>query len=594
MTKVSVFKDIYSTGMPAELDYVLDKIRTGGDFAATIKRIRSSEDESEQQALKKTLPGVTFCGTFKNRRIQDLIEASGFVILDFDTPGVVPEMSPYFYAMWLSPRGGYKALVKIPVVKSDQEFKQYFYALQSHFPDVDPSGKDISRFCFMSHDPDIAINPDSQVWTETVKSERAPGKSVKSDFKKLNVAISMIDQAQIGNRNNTMVKAGKLIGGYIATGELNELDALEICGRAIQAMDAADFKDNFRSFRNGIEYGKREPLSDGEQQKLASETKIGKIHYTIEEAESNLDKIYSDGFVRGYETGWKKFDQYYTARPGYTTYIYGAPFTGKTVFWFNVLVQFSIKYGLKHLIYSPETGDKDDVYALLIQIYAGGDITSTYKNQIPREKFAQAKEFIGRHFIVISTDETDTELSPDELLDYVDIVEGKYGRIDTVTIDPWNELEHEEEYQRDLYLNRVLKRVRVNARKRQRHVCIITHVRDMKPIGTDEYGTMIFPFPTPHDIAGGQVWYRKGFMMLALYRHFVQDGVDSVKISKHKEFKATQLDVRVHKFKPEGTGKRGEIEFNYFPHLHQYSCDGAMAVLAKTAEVKAVVDDIPF
>lgn len=578
--KISIFKDVYSNGSNVELDYVLERIRTGGDFSKTIEKIRASTSEEEQQRLKKTLPGVTFCGTFRSRRIQDLIEASGLVILDFDTPWVVLEESPFFYATWRSPRGGMKALVKIPVVKSDQEFKQYFYALQARFPDVDPSGKDISRFCFMSHDPDIHINPESQVWTETVKTERSPGKSVKSDFKRLNTAIAMIDKAEVGNRNNTMIKAGKLIGGYIASGELNEIDALEICGRAIQAMDPADYKDNFRSFRNGIEYGKQEPLSDGERKNIEDETKIGKIHYEIEEAQSDLDRMYADGFVRGFETGWRKFDEYYTMRLGYTTYIYGAPFTGKTVWWFNVLVQLSRRYGLRHLIYSPETGDKNDVYSLLIQIAGGGDITATYKNRMPPEKYEEAKKFIGKHFIVISTDETDTELSPDDLLDYVDVVEGKYGRIDTVTIDPWNELEHMEESARDLYLNRVLKRVRVNARKRNRHICIITHIRDQKPIGCDEHGTMIYPFPTAHDVAGGQVWYRKGFMMLAMYRHFVPDGVEEVKLSKYKTFRSTQLDIRVQKYKPEGSGKRGEIEFTYFPHLHQYSCNNQMASFA--------------
>ena len=155
--RVSIFKDIYSTGKDVDLGYVLDRIKTGGDFGKTITSIRNSQSEEEQQRLKKTLPGVTFCGTFKARRIQDLIEASGLVILDFDTPGVVLEDSPFFYATWRSPRGGMKALVKIPVVKSDQEFKQYFYALQARFTDVDPSGKDISRFCFMRHDPDIKI-----------------------------------------------------------------------------------------------------------------------------------------------------------------------------------------------------------------------------------------------------------------------------------------------------------------------------------------------------------------------------------------------------------------------------------------------------
>jgi hypothetical protein len=593
---VTTYKDCFSQAQgDVPIEYVFEKIRNGGDFVKTLKKIQECTDETKQQELKKELPGVTFGGIFKQRVREKLIRATGLVTLDFDEKGVVPDISEYFYALWKSPRGGYKALVKIPIVKSDAEFKQYFFAIQKHFPEIDASGKDITRFCFMSYDPEIYINENSTLWTKTLQDDLKPeNKGHKSDLNKLNVALQMIDKSDIGNRNNTFLKAGRLMGGYVASGEINEADVLEVCYRAIFDKDPTDYKANYRTFLRGIEYGKAEPLTGHEAKEIATEAKLGKIDYTIEEADQ-LDNMYNEGFVKGYTVGWKHFEDYYSVRLGFTTYIYGAPFTGKSKFCFNMLINLSLNYGLKHLIYSPETGGKDDIYAMLIQIYSEGDITNTFRNQITKDKYDEAKTFVGKHFIVVSTDETDTDLSLDELLSYADIIAAKYNtKIDTITIDPWNELLHEDEFKRDLYLNVALKKARVNARKKNRHIFIITHIRDQKPIGYDDLGTAIYPFPTPNDIAGGQVWNRKGFMLLALYRHFVLDGHDNIKISKDNTFGKNDLLVRVQKYKPEGSGKRGEIKFVYHPHKHTYS-DQWGIFSERPKEIKKFDDDeVPF
>jgi hypothetical protein len=600
--KVSIFKDFASTGKMVELDYVFDKIRNGGDFVQTIETIRQTKDENEQQRLKKTLPGVCFCGIFKERKSASLIRATGLVILDFDDKDVVPDKdNEFIYALWKSPRGGYKGLIQIPEVADDAEFKQYFFAIHEAFPEIDPSGKDISRFCFISYDPDIHINPNAKIWTKNVQTKESPksSKAIRSDFKKLNLGVAMIDNCDVGNRNNTILKAGKLMGGYIASGELNEVDVLNICERAIFEKDNHDYKANFNTFRRGIEYGKAEPLTSDEVKEITADNKLGKIDYSIEESFNEIEDIYNKGFVRGLTTGWQHFDKYYSVQLGSTTYIYGSPFSGKTKWTFNLLINLSRIHGLKHLIYSPETGASADIYSQLIQIYAQGDLTNTFKNQIKKHQLEEAKKFIGAHFIVVSTDETDDEIQPQELLAYTDVLEKKYNtKIHTITIDPWNELKHDNKVGRsDLYLNEALKAVRINARKKQRHIFIVTHIQKQRELGVDELGTKIYPFPVPEDIAEGQNWYRKGFMMLSFYRHFIQDGHDNVKIGKDSFFGKNELRVRVQKYKPEGTGMRGEIEFRYEPNKHIFT--GPFNELPNQIPMKPLYnldddDEVPF
>lgn len=608
--RVSIFENFKSAGREVGIDYVEGKIRNGGTFSQTIATIRELNKTNVDAAndLKKTLPGVTFCGLFQERQAKKLIKSTGLIILDFD--GLDDSLEdarstfmadPYVYMLFVSPRGnGLKMLIRIPEVKDDKEFKTYFFALQKKYPQADPSGKDISRFCFVSHDPDLYVNYGSEIWEEKIEqgvkeSNQQVIHTVRTDFKKLSVGVAMIDNAEVGNRNNTILKAGRLMGGYIASGELNELDVLDICQRAIERKDPHDSTVNFNTFRRGLENGKTEPLTSAQITELEVETKIGKIDYLLDDVSEKIDEIYDNGLVRGYSTGWKHFDIYYSIRPGYTTYIYGAPYTGKTILWFNILVNLSISEGLKHLIYSPETGDASEIYSTLMQIYAQADITSTYRNQMTKEQREEAKKFIAEHFVIISTDESDTEISVKDFLNYVDVLENKYKiKFDTITIDPWNELLHDENARDDRTLNIELKAVRVNARKHQRHICVITHIRDLKPTGYDEFGTAIYPFPTSHDVAGGQVWYRKGFMMLAFYRHFVLDGYNEVKIGKDRFFHKNALFIRVQKSKPEGVGRRGEIEFRYHSDIHRFSDPmGVMASLPKHEETTDL-EDIPF
>jgi hypothetical protein len=71
----------------------------------------------------------------------------------------------FIYCAFISPSAlGVKALAKIP--KDPDNFTLYYNAIEKHFntSHFDKSGKDISRFCFESYDPEIWINPNCTTW----------------------------------------------------------------------------------------------------------------------------------------------------------------------------------------------------------------------------------------------------------------------------------------------------------------------------------------------------------------------------------------------------------------------------------------------
>lgn len=154
------------------IEFALHWIKTGYS-KKLINSIREATDQQTKDLLKQKLPGVTFGCLLQDR--STLIKASGFACLDFDKVNNLNELkeglkgSNYIYSFWISPSGnGIKALVKIPIVESKEEYKQYYTAILSHFKALqpDPATKDINRLCFESYDPDLYLNPESAVFSE--------------------------------------------------------------------------------------------------------------------------------------------------------------------------------------------------------------------------------------------------------------------------------------------------------------------------------------------------------------------------------------------------------------------------------------------
>jgi hypothetical protein len=114
---------------------------------------------------------VTFSGTFTKRSDSNLIKHSGLLTVDFDDlpdPFSLKQKlleDEYFETelLFLSPSGkGLKWIIPIDLAKAPHD--QYFlavsnYILVTYRLKIDPSGKDISRACFLCHDPNIYINP---------------------------------------------------------------------------------------------------------------------------------------------------------------------------------------------------------------------------------------------------------------------------------------------------------------------------------------------------------------------------------------------------------------------------------------------------
>lgn len=172
---IQVYRGIKDTvGFKSTLFYAINIIRSG-HYSELITEIRATDDKTERNNLKSRLYAAAFAGLFSKRGKEHCISPSGIACLDFD--GLVnPEetkrrlsKSRYCLAAFISPSGnGIKMLIRIPLVIGDERYKEYYNAALQHYAAFNPdtSTKDISRLCFLSHDPKLYMNENVEVFTK--------------------------------------------------------------------------------------------------------------------------------------------------------------------------------------------------------------------------------------------------------------------------------------------------------------------------------------------------------------------------------------------------------------------------------------------
>jgi len=174
---VTIFQNIRDTDTPffRDVHVILERIKDGaGATKDLVKKIRLEKRKPERQELKKQLPAICFSGTFNKRTDASLLEHSGLICLDFDGYTKMKELlqdkenlskNKYVFSVFISPSGnGLKVLVKIPA--DAENHTMYFNSLEKYFnsPYFDKTSKNLSRVCYESYDPLIAINENSSIW----------------------------------------------------------------------------------------------------------------------------------------------------------------------------------------------------------------------------------------------------------------------------------------------------------------------------------------------------------------------------------------------------------------------------------------------
>lgn len=444
--RVTIFQDLYKKeerdAHTIPIAEALRRIQTGKS-ATTIEAIRNG-----QKDFKKSLPIILFSGEFKARRDDALKKHSQFIVLDFDHIDVASSKTilstdPYVYSCWISPSGdGLKALVRI---SNPERHRDHFRALRTYFHkqydlEIDESGINESRACFESYDPDIVINEDSAVFgafsTEKNESQVAVSKAgVYTDYLKLNLAARMIRQCEDGSKHNTLLRASRLCGGYIAAGRMEEDEVIRVLSREIMKRDVDDEDRAIRTIKDAIEQGKRDPLRTtiDDEKKAQRELLVndGDMSFISSDDEDFrwIDDYANGKIPVGLDTGDPSLDKYFRYKKEFTI-VNGHSNVGKTTMALYLMVNASVRHGWKWVVYSSENRTAS-LKMSLIQFALNRNISSM--NHMERKK---AYEWVGKHFTVISNKQV---YSYSDIIIFLEKIM-KQQEVDAVFVDPYNSL----------------------------------------------------------------------------------------------------------------------------------------------------------
>lgn len=517
---VTVFDTIKNTKSPSHLHLgrVLSSIATGGTQKEVVEYIRKLPEE-QYKVAKRELPVICFNGIFNSRSIGGLQEANGLMVLDFDEIDDIPALREklyslsYVYSVFLSPSGrGLKALIRIPIVSSDEQFKRYFQSIQEELP-VDPSGKDISRACFFSYDPNIYINENATQFTKLYRvpktniEERRERSAKRRSDRITSIAIDMIRNSDKGELHNARLKAGRLIGGYIASGILEENRVVDILLNEIR-YKTTDFEAAKKDLLDGIGYGKSSPLYEAKKIEKQSEfvkREDGKYDFIADDEEMDAyEKALINGTLEmGLETGIHNVDLFWRLKLNHIVWWVGADNIGKTtvVWYFSVLA--AMFHDWKFLIYSAENTN-GQTRKKLKEMYIGKKLT-----QMNTMELDLADKFIKDHFVILSNKEL---YDMENILLRCELVFDSMFQYECVIIEPFNAIDGDQTHATTTKYMNMLRAFKENYAS----VWAADHINSSFLRAKDEDGNTDMPYKGAND--GGAMKMNKTDDSIMLHR----------------------------------------------------------------------------
>lgn len=535
---ITAFKNIWSKEPHyISVELALNRIKNGNS-KKLVEEIRNTLDKEKAGELKKNLPCICFSGKFgADRKDEQIISHSQYLVLDFDNVYELRDKqteiisNKFVYACWVSPSGnGLKALIKIA---NGDKHRDHFEALEEIFPEVDKSGKNPSRVCYESYDPEIYINQNAEVFNKIKKTEKIVTFERTVDdqkiFKNLLTWLSNKSEAFVtGERNNFIFKLACACCRYgIPEDTTNGLIHTEFVSNSEFTKREAD-KAIASAYRvNSKNYGSasfdKEQLVDKVTRKeievekavFDEEGKLKDVIYGIDVKEQALS-LYENGYTAVSGIGVKEMDDSFKPKKGEITVLTGIGNYGKSSWkkWYQAMR--IVLYGEKFATFSPEDNPPEEYYHDFVEILLGCDCTPSNPNRPSRQVYEYTYDFVCKHiFYVYPKNVTPTPQYIMEVFLQLIVKEG----VDGVDIDPFNQLANN--YQnfggRDKYLEWVLSLFSRFSQINNVYFWIVAHPIKMQKASDGNY-----PCPDVFDIADGALWNNKLDNILVYHRPYGQ------------------------------------------------------------------------
>lgn len=518
MNKVTIYSDLKSKEPHhITVGQALGRIKNGKSKVA-VEKIRSGGD-----GLKTSLPAVIFSGVVvgDKRRDEDVTEHSSYFCLDFDhledptTKIAQLKSDPYIFAAWLSPSGdGVKALVKC--TPSLEKHREMYTAFCERYPKLDTTSKNEARLCFESYDPDLYYNPHCKTWERTkteaeVASERAERKD-RRNVQLLGKAVAMVRTSWDGEKHDQLLKASRLLGGYVAAGRIDEQDAITtLVAEIAQKEDVKDLRGAKKTILDGINYGKRAPLHEAKKIEKAQEflkRDDGTYDFLADRGEmATYEQSVIDGTLAvGQSSNIPVLDRHWMFKYNSLDWFGGLDNSGKSfVLWYLAVLE-AMFNGVSTCMASFENND-GEVQKKLKEFYTGKPLAE----MTPTERDS-ANKFIDTYFIIISSKKLYTW---EELLITAEVIYDEVLQFDLLVAEPFNAMDipsNLDEHRHNLKATNMLREFKENIAT----VWVADHVNSAAGRNRDSNGFVRVPWKA--EISGGQIKANKADSFIIVHR----------------------------------------------------------------------------
>lgn len=551
---ITIFKNYSDINNPnyITVEQALERIRQGKS-KERIEQIRKKviSGESYDQD-KEQLPFIVFSAgkvqpieitkndkTYKTCRLdKSVVTHSGVFVLDWDKCDVVQRMEqlrndPYIYAAWLAPSGkGIKALVKCPT--SIENHSLYYTAFLDRYEGLDPTSRNISRGTYESYDPNIFINPNPLIWDKRMKEEDRKRNREKIGNRRatqvISTAVGMVRASMDGEKHDTLLKAAKLLGGYVATGRIKEEEAIQVLETEISHKNIQDLPGAKRTILDGLAYGKAQPLV--ESKKIEKSQKFlrrpdGTYDFLADDAEMDEYLIaYINGTLeQGLPTGLNGLNSFWMLKKHHLVWMAALDNVGKSFFVWYISVLAAKLHNWKLIINSGENGD-GELRKKLMEFYMGKS-----SKVADDEELTLARDFIKDHFRIISSKQLH---SIEEFLLKCEVIIDEGFEADCVVGEPYNSFDIDVNGNMHMINLKALNNLRV-FKENYCSVWITDHIGTQAARKRDNNGYTEVPWKS--DVDYGQLKCNKADDFLILHRlvnHPEQSQILQIHVNKVK------------------------------------------------------------
>lgn len=268
--------------------------------------------------------------------------------------------------------------------------------------------------------------------------------------------------------------------------------------------------------------------------------------FKVTEPSDVLNKLknYRDNYhERGVYLGFEKIDQYYSMQLGGCTDWTGFPMSGKTQVLMELLMNTSVFYGWKHLIYFPDVGNNVEILADFIHKKTSKSFDPKKTNTITDDEIEREIKWVTDHFKVLTKVDVKAKLTPMQFWDMAAEIKKTDG-LHTASIDSWKDMSHPYDQYGGYatYLEYCLPYRNHVAEENDLHLHTIIHPKLTEKVNGQR------SIPTPYDLKGGSEWFNSGKSMITIHRPDVMHN---------------QVEIHFNKIKPRSIGKIGKCDLHF-------------------------------